>query len=146
MNLSELTGNERLIAEQAVLAYQAVQQTVKTSPEGQGMHMIEQMVRDKGFVLLRRMMELGARNIPRRKKRGLQQSLPLRQNDELSGCNGQNVSHQCRGGDRGAALLRLARLRLQAGAMGPVGGHPRGPQADSSGATDGDPGGLGKFV
>lgn len=69
MNLSDLSGNERLIAEQAVLAYQAVRQSVSTAPQGQGMACIEQVVRDKGFEMLRRMIELGASEHPEAQKK-----------------------------------------------------------------------------
>jgi hypothetical protein len=70
MDLSELTGNERLIAEQAVLAYQAVRQATANAPEGQGLECIEQVVRDKGFEMLRRMIELGASEHPEAQKKG----------------------------------------------------------------------------
>lgn len=70
MDLSELRGNERLIAEQAVLAYQAVRQATVNAPEGQGMNRIEQVVRDKGFEMMRRMIELGASEHPEAQKKG----------------------------------------------------------------------------
>jgi hypothetical protein len=70
MNLNELTENERLVAEQAVLAYQVVRQTAGSAPEGHGMELVEQTVRDKGFDLLRRMIELGASEHPEAQKKG----------------------------------------------------------------------------
>ena len=70
MDLSKLTGNERLIAEHAVLAYQAVRKAVQDAPQGQGMTAIEQVVQEKGFETLRRMIELGASEHPEAQKRG----------------------------------------------------------------------------
>ena len=70
MDLSELTGNERLIAEQAVLAYQAVRQAAAGAPPGRGMDCVEQVVRDKGFEVMRRMIELGVSEHPEAQKKG----------------------------------------------------------------------------
>lgn len=70
MNLSDLTEDERLIAEQAVLAYQAVRQAAATAPHGGGMECVEQSVRDKGFAVLRRMIELGASQHAEAQKKG----------------------------------------------------------------------------
>lgn len=71
MDLDELTGDERLIAEQAVLAYQAVQQAAKDAPHGQGMEVVEQAVRQKGFEILRRMVELSVSEHAEAQKKGL---------------------------------------------------------------------------
>lgn len=70
MNLSELSGNERIIAEHAVLAYQSVRQAMEQAPMGQGMAHIEQAVLEKGFQILRRMIELGASEHPEAQKKG----------------------------------------------------------------------------
>jgi hypothetical protein len=70
MDLSTLSDNERLIAEQALLAYRSVREAVKTAPHGRGMDRIEQAVRDKGFDLLRRMVEVGASEHPEAQKGG----------------------------------------------------------------------------
>ena len=70
MDLSELTGNERIIAEHAVLAYQAVRQAALSAPHGQGMAAIEHMVQEKGLETLRRMIELGASEHPEAQKKG----------------------------------------------------------------------------
>jgi hypothetical protein len=70
MDLSNLSDNERLMAEQAVLAYQAVKEAVRTAPHGHGMAAIEQVVQDKGFEVLRRMIELGASEHPEAQKKG----------------------------------------------------------------------------
>lgn len=70
MDLSELSGNERIVAEHAVLAYQAVRRAVETAPAGQGMAMVEQVVREKGFETLRRMIELGVSEHSEAQKKG----------------------------------------------------------------------------
>jgi len=70
MDLNKLTGNERLIAEHAVLAYTAVREAVRSAPEGQGMSAIEQVVQDRGFETLRRMVELGASEHSEAQKKG----------------------------------------------------------------------------
>jgi len=70
MDLNELSGNERIIAEHAVLAYQAVRQAALSAPHGQGMAMIEKAVQEKGFPTLRRMIELSASEHSEAQKRG----------------------------------------------------------------------------
>lgn len=70
MDLSKLTDNERLMAEQTVLAYRAVKAAVVSAPHGQGMAAIEGVVLDKGFETLRRMIELGASEHPEAQKKG----------------------------------------------------------------------------
>jgi hypothetical protein len=70
MGLSELTGNERIIAEHAVAVYQAVRQAAGAAPPGQGMARIEQVVQERGFETLRRMIELGASEHPEAQKKG----------------------------------------------------------------------------
>jgi len=70
MDWSKLTENERLIAEQAVLAYQAVREAAQTARQGQGMTAIEQVVQEKGFQTLRRMIELSASEHPEAQKKG----------------------------------------------------------------------------
>ena len=70
MELSKLSGNERLIAEQAVLAYQAVREASVNAPQGQGMDRIERAAREKGLEVLRRMIELGASEHPEAQKKG----------------------------------------------------------------------------
>ena len=70
MDLSKLTGNERIVAEQCVLAYQALRQAVQHAAQGQGMAAMEQVVQEKGFEILRRMIELGASEHPEAQKKG----------------------------------------------------------------------------
>jgi hypothetical protein len=70
MDLSQLTENERIIAEHAVLTYQAVSEAVRKAPQGQGMAAIEQVVQEKGFQTLRRMIEVSASENPEAQKKG----------------------------------------------------------------------------
>jgi hypothetical protein len=70
MDLSQLSGNERLIAEQAVLAYRAAVQAAQTAPHGQGMAVMEQVVSEKGLETVRRMLELSASEHPEAQKKG----------------------------------------------------------------------------
>ena len=70
MNLDELTGDERMIAEHAVLAYQAVRQAAKGAPHGQGMSCMERAVTDKGLETLRRMLTLAASDHSEAQKKG----------------------------------------------------------------------------
>ena len=70
MELSELAGNERLIAEHAVLSYREVAKATRDAPPGQGMAAVERVVLDKGFDTLRKMIELGASEHPEAQKGG----------------------------------------------------------------------------
>jgi hypothetical protein len=70
MDLSNLTGDERIIAEHAVLAYQAVRQAAQTAPHGQGMAAMERVVTEKGFETVRKMLELSASEHPEAQKKG----------------------------------------------------------------------------
>jgi hypothetical protein len=60
MDWKKLTDDERLMAEQAVAAYQAVKQAAALAPQGQGMARMEQAVQEKGFDVLRQMLQLAA--------------------------------------------------------------------------------------
>lgn len=70
MDLSELTGNERIIAEHAVLSYREVAKATQNAPPGHGMAAIEQTVVERGFETLRKMVELGASEHPEAQKGG----------------------------------------------------------------------------
>ncbi len=70
MNWDSLSENERLIAEQAVAAYQAVSAAGRAAPHGQGLARLEQAVHDKGFGVLRQMVQLGASEHAEAQKRG----------------------------------------------------------------------------
>lgn len=69
MNWSQLSDNERLVAEHAVTAYQALKQAAAGAAQGQGMAMIEQALHEKGFETLRRMVELAASDHPEAQKK-----------------------------------------------------------------------------
>lgn len=60
MNLNDLTGDERIIAEHAVLAYQAIRQATRDAKHGHGMAVAEQAVSAHGLQTLRKMFELSA--------------------------------------------------------------------------------------
>ena len=112
MGLNELTGNERIIAEHAVLSYREVAKATHNAPAGQGMAAVEQVVLEKGFQTLRKMIELGASEHPEAQKRGPRQGLFVQQHPELPGLDPQDLHHVRRRGDGRAAVLRLAVLRL----------------------------------
>jgi hypothetical protein len=57
MNLNELEGDERMIAEHAVLAYQSIRQATREAKPGHGMATAEQAVTAKGLELLRTMFQ-----------------------------------------------------------------------------------------
>jgi hypothetical protein len=70
MDLSSLTAEERLAAEQAVLTLRALNQAAAEAPIGQGMNVLEGVIHDKGFEHLRRMMALAAASRSEAQKRG----------------------------------------------------------------------------
>ena len=70
MDLSELTGDERLIAEHAVLAYQAIRQVARDARPGQGMAAVEQAVNRRGLETLRKMFELSVSEHSEAQKKG----------------------------------------------------------------------------
>ena len=70
MNWDSLSGDERLIAEQAVTAYRAVRQAAKAAPHGQGMACIEQAVHNDGMEVLRQMVQLSASEHAEAQKKG----------------------------------------------------------------------------
>lgn len=70
MNLSDLSGDERIIAEHAVLAFQAVRQAAREAPHGQGMARMEQALAENGFETLRKMLALSASDHSEAQKKG----------------------------------------------------------------------------
>jgi hypothetical protein len=70
MDLSELSGDERIIAEHAVLAYQAIRQATREAKHGQGMAAAEQAVNAKGLETLRKMFELSVSEHAEAQKKG----------------------------------------------------------------------------
>lgn len=57
MDLSRLTDEERLIAEQAVATLRLVRQAGDAAPHGKGLFCLEQAVHDHGFPLLREILQ-----------------------------------------------------------------------------------------
>lgn len=70
MNWDSLSKNERLVAEQAIAAYQAVSAAGKAAPHGKGLAALEEAVHQNGFDLLRKMVELGASEHAEAQKKG----------------------------------------------------------------------------
>jgi hypothetical protein len=70
MDLSKLSDRERLIAEQAVATYRALEQAALQAPEGKGFATLEAVIHDKGFERLREMMAVAAGARPEAQKRG----------------------------------------------------------------------------
>lgn len=70
MDFSKLTDRERLVAEQAVTTYRALEQAAATAPMGKGLAMLEGIVHDKGFEHLRTMLQAAAASRPEAQKRG----------------------------------------------------------------------------
>jgi hypothetical protein len=70
MDLSELNGDERIIAEHAVLAYQAIRHATREAKHGQGMVAAEQAVNAKGLEVLKKMFELSVSEHAEAQKKG----------------------------------------------------------------------------
>jgi hypothetical protein len=58
MDFDKLTAEQRLVAEQAVLTFRAMEQAARDAPHGQGMARVEPALHDKGFDHLRAMLRL----------------------------------------------------------------------------------------
>jgi hypothetical protein len=70
MDLSELTGDERIVAEHSVLAYRAIRQSTGNAPPGQGMAMAEEAVNARGLEVLRKMLVLSVSEHAEAQKKG----------------------------------------------------------------------------
>jgi hypothetical protein len=70
MDWTNLTDRERLVAEQAVLTYRALEQAAMTAPQGQGLSVLEGVIHDKGFEHLRQMLTAAASARPEAQKKG----------------------------------------------------------------------------
>lgn len=70
MDLSELTGDERIIAEHAVLTYREVRQATQAAAPGQGMAATESMLNARGLETLRKMFELSVSEHAEAQKKG----------------------------------------------------------------------------
>jgi hypothetical protein len=70
MDLSELDGDERIVAEHAVLAYQAIRQATRQAKHGQGMAAAEQAVNARGLDVLRKMFQMSVSEHAEAQKKG----------------------------------------------------------------------------
>jgi hypothetical protein len=70
MDMSKLSDSERLIAEQAVLTYRALEQAAATAPHGKGLATLEGVIHDKGFEHLRNMLSIAAMSRAEAQKKG----------------------------------------------------------------------------
>ena len=70
MDFSRLTDRERLVAEQAVTTYRALEQAAATAPMGKGMATLEGIIHDKGFEHLRNMLQTAAASRSEAQKKG----------------------------------------------------------------------------
>lgn len=70
MDFSKLTDRERLVAEQAVTTYRALEQAAATAPVGKGLATLECIIHDKGFEHLRNMLQTAAASRPEAQKKG----------------------------------------------------------------------------
>jgi hypothetical protein len=60
MDLTKVTDDERLIAEQAVATLRLVKQAGDAAPHGKGLFCLEQAVHDHGLPLLRQILQRSA--------------------------------------------------------------------------------------
>lgn len=70
MDLSKLTAEERLAAEQAVLTLRALNEAADKAPHGQGMACLEACIAEKGFEHLRKLLTLATSARDEAQKRG----------------------------------------------------------------------------
>lgn len=70
MEWKDMTSEERLVAEQAVVTLRALMDAAAKAPMGQGMNRLEAVVHDRGFDHLRQMMSLAAASRSEAQKRG----------------------------------------------------------------------------
>jgi hypothetical protein len=61
---------ERLVALQAIETYRALRQAMKTAEHGKGLATCEQVIHDKGFEHLARMLQSVIREHPEAQKKG----------------------------------------------------------------------------
>jgi hypothetical protein len=70
MDFAQLTDRERLVAEQAVTTYRALEQAAVTAPMGQGLATLENVIHDKGFEHLRNMLQTAVASRSEAQKKG----------------------------------------------------------------------------
>jgi hypothetical protein len=71
MDMNQLTDDERMIAEQAVAAFQAVRAAGRGAQFGHGLTAMELVIHEKGKEVLRSMLELGASDHAESKKKAI---------------------------------------------------------------------------
>jgi hypothetical protein len=74
MEWKDMTSEERLVAEQAVVTLRALTAAAATAPMGQGMSVLESVIHDKGREHLLKMMSLAAASRPEAQKKGFASS------------------------------------------------------------------------
>lgn len=70
LDFDELSPQELLAAESAVLTMRSLLEAVKTAPNGQGMACVESVLHDKGFEHLRTMLQAAAASHEGAQKKG----------------------------------------------------------------------------
>jgi len=70
MEWKDMTSEERLVAEQAVLTLRALKDAAAAAPVGQGMSVLEGVIHDKGREHLLKMMSVAAASRPEAQKKG----------------------------------------------------------------------------
>lgn len=70
MEWKDMTSEERLVAEQAVLTFRSLMQAAADAPVGQGMNRLEAVIHDQGREHLLQMMSLAAASRPEAQKKG----------------------------------------------------------------------------
>jgi len=70
MDFSKLSDSERLVAEQAILTYRALEQAAAMAPHGRGLATLEAVIHDKGFEHLRTMLTAASASRPEAQKKG----------------------------------------------------------------------------
>ena len=70
MDFSNLTDRERLVAEHALTTYRALEQAAASAPVGKGLATLENIIHDKGFEHLRKMLETAAASRSEAQKKG----------------------------------------------------------------------------
>ena len=70
MDFDKLTAEQRLVAEQAVLTFQALEQAAREAPHGQGMARVEAALHDRAPDHLREMLRMAVASHEGAQKKG----------------------------------------------------------------------------
>jgi len=84
MEWKDMTSEERLVAEQAVVTLRILKDAAATAPMGQGMSVLEALIHDKGRDHLLKMMSLAAASRPEAQKKGSASSVAPADKDASS--------------------------------------------------------------